>query len=187
MSDHLPLLPHHPIAPHTNRIPTQPEAYPIQSRYHLSPYPPPLLTPRYPKQYRFATSVFPAADDDVITSPYNAVLATAELIKHADAVFPADNGALGQLVERAEKPLPSEQQRAGDRAGIRTGIRGRHGHRIPSPPHAIAPAYSVPRMQSPPHAIATACKLIAELRMLDSARAQPRWSRTALPAAHWAG
>ena len=51
---------------------------------------------RYPKQYRFATSVFPADNDDVITSPYNAVLATAQLIQHADAVFPVDNGALGE-------------------------------------------------------------------------------------------
>ena len=49
------------------------------------------LHDEYPKQLRFATSVFPSADDDVITSPYNATLATAELINHADAIFPVDN------------------------------------------------------------------------------------------------
>ena len=30
------------------------------------------LADEYPKTYRFVTAVFPAADDDVITSPYNA-------------------------------------------------------------------------------------------------------------------
>ena len=51
----------------------------------------------YPNQLRFATSVFPSTDDDVITSPYNSTLATAELIEHADAVFPVDNAALAEL------------------------------------------------------------------------------------------
>ena len=59
------------------------------------------LADEYPKQLRFATSVFPSADDDVITSPYNATLATAELIEHADAVFPVDNAALAELTTRA--------------------------------------------------------------------------------------
>ena len=30
-----------------------------------------LLQDEYPEVYRFATAVFPSADDDVITSPYN--------------------------------------------------------------------------------------------------------------------
>jgi tubulin epsilon len=34
-----------------------------------------MLADTYPSVYRFATSVFPSADDDVITSPYNSVLA----------------------------------------------------------------------------------------------------------------
>lgn len=60
------------------------------------------LHDQYPKQLRFATSVFPSADDDVITSPYNATLATAQLIDHADAVFPVDNQALAELTDRAQ-------------------------------------------------------------------------------------
>ena len=59
------------------------------------------LKEAYPKQLRFATSVFPAPNDDVITSPYNSVLAAAELIRHADAVFPVDNESLGELTTRA--------------------------------------------------------------------------------------
>ena len=71
------------------------------------------LADEYPKQLRFATSVFPSADDDVITSPYNATLATAELIEHADVVFPVDNAALAELTTRAQGggAVASEGQR----------------------------------------------------------------------------
>ena len=34
-----------------------------------------LLEDEFPKVYRFTTSVFPSDDDDVITSPYNSLLA----------------------------------------------------------------------------------------------------------------
>ena len=60
------------------------------------------LEEEFPKQLRFATSVFPSAEDDVITSPYNAMLATAQLSAHADAVFPVDNSALAELTDRAQ-------------------------------------------------------------------------------------
>lgn len=62
------------------------------------------LRDEYPRQLHFATSVFPSADDDVITSPYNATLATAQLSEHADAIFPVDNAALAELTTRAAKP-----------------------------------------------------------------------------------
>jgi len=52
------------------------------------------LQDEFPEAYRFATSVFPSEDDDVITSPYNALLSLAELTEHADAVFPLENQAL---------------------------------------------------------------------------------------------
>lgn len=39
--------------------------------------------------------VFPSeSDDDVVTSPYNSILASQQLIEHADCVFPLDNHAL---------------------------------------------------------------------------------------------
>ncbi len=59
------------------------------------------LADEYPRQLRFATSVFPSSQDDVVTSPYNSTLATAQLIEHADAVFPVDNAALAELTRRA--------------------------------------------------------------------------------------
>lgn len=41
--------------------------------------------------YRFVTSVYPSGEDDVITSPYNSVLAMKELNEHADCVLPIEN------------------------------------------------------------------------------------------------
>jgi len=40
---------------------------------------------------RFVTAVFPSDDDDVITSPYNSVLAMKRLAEHADCVLPVEN------------------------------------------------------------------------------------------------
>ena len=40
---------------------------------------------------RFVTAVYPSADDDVITSPYNSVLAMHQLTEHADCVLPIEN------------------------------------------------------------------------------------------------
>ena len=37
------------------------------------------LADEYPRTIRFATAVFPSESDDVVTSPYNTVLAAAEL------------------------------------------------------------------------------------------------------------
>lgn len=44
--------------------------------------------------------VFPAMDDDVITSPYNSVLAIHELANHSDCVLPIDNQALIDIAIR---------------------------------------------------------------------------------------
>ncbi|KAK9816636.1 hypothetical protein WJX72_003106 [[Myrmecia] bisecta] len=53
-----------------------------------------LLKDEFPEAYRFAASVFPSEDDDVVTSPYNALLSLAQLTRHADAVLPLENQAL---------------------------------------------------------------------------------------------
>ncbi len=53
-----------------------------------------LLADEYPKIFRFSTCVYPSEDNDVVTAPYNTVLATRELIEHADCVFPLDNTSL---------------------------------------------------------------------------------------------
>jgi|GEM_PF-506676 len=52
------------------------------------------LGDEYSKVLRFSNSILPSADDDVITSPYNAALALHELREHADCIFPMDNQAL---------------------------------------------------------------------------------------------
>ena len=71
-----------------------------------TPYSPPPcqeLADVYPEVYRFGASVFPSEDDDVITSPYNALLATAALAEHADCVFPVENQALMDICSRVDE------------------------------------------------------------------------------------
>lgn len=46
--------------------------------------------------------MYPSKDDDVITSPYNSVLATRELTEHADCVLPVDNDSLIDIVTRCD-------------------------------------------------------------------------------------
>ena len=55
------------------------------------------LADAYPDVIRFASVVFPSDDDDVITSPYNSVLALNELTEHADCVMPIANSSLASM------------------------------------------------------------------------------------------
>eukprot|EP00753_Platysulcus_tardus_P018989 PLAT7039.8.p1 GENE.PLAT7039.8~~PLAT7039.8.p1 ORF type:complete len:514 (+),score=205.42 PLAT7039.8:8-1549(+) len=57
-----------------------------------------MMQDEWPELYRFCTVVAPSADDDVITSPYNAVLALQQLADHADCVLPLQNDALLRIV-----------------------------------------------------------------------------------------
>eukprot|EP00002_Diphylleia_rotans_P019092 TRINITY_DN3697_c0_g1_i3.p2 TRINITY_DN3697_c0_g1~~TRINITY_DN3697_c0_g1_i3.p2 ORF type:complete len:218 (+),score=43.73 TRINITY_DN3697_c0_g1_i3:62-715(+) len=50
-----------------------------------------MMQDHFPSVYRFTTAVFPSADDDVITSPYNSILALSKLIEHSDCVLPVEN------------------------------------------------------------------------------------------------
>lgn len=50
-----------------------------------------LLEEEFPDVCRIVTSMYPSAEDDVITSPYNSVLAMRELTEHADCVLPVEN------------------------------------------------------------------------------------------------
>ena len=50
-----------------------------------------LLEDEFPDVYRFSTAVYPSVDDDVITSPYNSVLAMNQLTEAADCVLPIEN------------------------------------------------------------------------------------------------
>lgn len=54
-----------------------------------------MLDELYPEIYCFSACVFPSEENnDVVTSPYNSILSTRQLIEHADCVLPIDNQAL---------------------------------------------------------------------------------------------
>lgn len=50
-----------------------------------------LLEEEFPEVCRIVTSIYPSVEDDVVTSPYNSVLAMRELTEHADCVLPVEN------------------------------------------------------------------------------------------------
>ena len=61
------------------------------------------LGEEYDDIFKFTISVFPSQNDDVVTSPYNAVLSLNQLINHADCVLPIDNQSLLEICENVEK------------------------------------------------------------------------------------
>ena len=61
-----------------------------------------MLADEYPEVHRFVVAVYPSEDDDVITSPYNCVLAMKQLTDFADCVIPIDNQSLVNIVNRVE-------------------------------------------------------------------------------------
>eukprot|EP00112_Aurelia_sp_Birch-Aquarium-sp1_P008025 Seg1877.6 transcript_id=Seg1877.6/GoldUCD/mRNA.D3Y31 product="Tubulin epsilon chain" protein_id=Seg1877.6/GoldUCD/D3Y31 len=65
-----------------------------------------LLEDEFPDVYRFNTAVYPSSDDDVITSPYNSVLAMRQLTDGADCVMPIENQALTDIVKKIQASLP---------------------------------------------------------------------------------
>ncbi|XP_064303509.1 tubulin epsilon chain isoform X1 [Phalacrocorax carbo] len=66
-----------------------------------------LLEDEFPEVYRFVTSVYPSGQDDVITSPYNSVLAMKELNEHADCVLPIENESLFDIVNKIHQMINS--------------------------------------------------------------------------------
>ncbi|GBF94543.1 tubulin epsilon chain [Raphidocelis subcapitata] len=62
-----------------------------------------LLQDEYPGVFRFSAPVFPSEDDHVVTAPYNALLAAAELARGADCVLPVENQALADVCARGEQ------------------------------------------------------------------------------------
>ena len=52
----------------------------------------------FPKSFnRFVSCVYPAGIQDVITAPYNVLLATKKLTDHSTCVFPVENKALQDI------------------------------------------------------------------------------------------
>ncbi|XP_046998145.1 tubulin epsilon chain-like isoform X3 [Schistocerca americana] len=68
----------------------------------------PLLSDIFPDVHRLVTCVYPAGNDDVITAPYNAALATQQLTDHADCVFPVGNKALIDICSRMRRSRDEE-------------------------------------------------------------------------------
>uniref|UniRef100_A0A8C4EQ88 Tubulin epsilon 1 n=1 Tax=Dicentrarchus labrax TaxID=13489 RepID=A0A8C4EQ88_DICLA len=62
-----------------------------------------LLEEEFPEVCRIVTSIYPSAEDDVITSPYNSVLAMRELTEHADCVLPIENQSLVDIVDKIKR------------------------------------------------------------------------------------
>ncbi|KAJ3606659.1 hypothetical protein NHX12_026178 [Muraenolepis orangiensis] len=59
-----------------------------------------LLKDEFPGVCRIVTSVYPSEEDDVVTSPYNSVLAMRELTEHADCVLPVENQSLVDILTK---------------------------------------------------------------------------------------
>nr|XP_031535991.1 tubulin epsilon chain isoform X2 [Vicugna pacos] len=66
-----------------------------------------VLEDEFPEVYRFVTSIYPSGEDDVITSPYNSILAMKELNEHADCVLPIDNQSLFDIISKIELMMNS--------------------------------------------------------------------------------
>lgn len=80
-----------------------------------------MLADLYPEVYRFSACVFPSAGDDVITSPYNSVLASRCLIEHSDCVLPIDNHALQEFAATEATQLDKAVSKLKDsRSGLPT-------------------------------------------------------------------
>ena len=71
------------------------------------------LADEYPEVLRFAASVFPSENDDVVTSPYNSVFSLNALAEHAECVLPLDNEALLAVCQRIEKQTRASPMRQG--------------------------------------------------------------------------
>ena len=78
-----------------------------------------ILEEEFPEVCRIVTSVYPSAEDDVITSPYNSVLAMRELTEHADCVLPVEN-----------QVCFSQRAREGDVGGVGSSSPGRKGNPV---------------------------------------------------------
>ncbi|XP_046611174.1 tubulin epsilon chain-like isoform X1 [Neodiprion virginianus] len=55
------------------------------------------LEDSHPRVDRFVSCVFPSGTEDVVTAPYNVLLASRELLEHATCVFPVENKALLEI------------------------------------------------------------------------------------------
>ncbi|RKO98046.1 hypothetical protein CXG81DRAFT_12192 [Caulochytrium protostelioides] len=86
-----------------------------------------LISDMWPTQYKFSMAAWPSEVDDVVTSPYNSILALDALIRSADCVLPLDNNHLlkmaGDAHRASETPGPGDfkERRVWDAANSLAG------------------------------------------------------------------
>ncbi|KAM6954383.1 tubulin epsilon chain [Aplochiton taeniatus] len=83
-----------------------------------------LLEEEFPEACRIVTAVYPSAEDDVVTSPYNSVLAMKELTEHADCVLPVENQSLVDIVNKIKQMSGSVIKRDTAVISSRGGLSG---------------------------------------------------------------
>lgn len=81
-----------------------------------------LLEEEFPDVYRFVVTVCPSADDDVITSPYNSILAMRELSLHADCVLPVENQSLIDICSQVNRASDTKKDLRRSSADFRTTL-----------------------------------------------------------------
>ena len=62
-----------------------------------------MIRDQMPEVWRFTTCVVPSENDDVITSPYNAILSLNKITQTSDCVLPIDNQSLFDIYTKIKK------------------------------------------------------------------------------------
>lgn len=70
-----------------------------------------VLADEFPDIERLVTPVYPSEDDDVITSPYNSMLAMRQLTDYANSVMPVDNSSLADITNRVKAASNNSRHR----------------------------------------------------------------------------
>ena len=87
-----------------------------------------LLRDEFPSIYRFSCAVFPSEDDDVVTSPYNAILSTNVLLESSDVVLPIENQALIDMCAAIDKKKKNNNNNVSGNSNNGVITRGNYGH-----------------------------------------------------------
>jgi len=88
-----------------------------------------MLEDNYKDVHRFVVACYPSADDDVVTSPYNCVLAMKQLTDYADCVIPVDNQSLINIVNKVEAATNANKDGA-----LGAAARGKIERQLTVPP-----------------------------------------------------
>ncbi|KAJ3331043.1 Tubulin epsilon chain [Blyttiomyces sp. JEL0837] len=83
-----------------------------------------LLHEEFPEVYKFSTALLPSETDDVVTSPYNTMLAMNKLVESVDCILPIENDALLRIYDHVNKQSnPASGQRDHGSALTDSGLK----------------------------------------------------------------